>query len=125
MSDEKKSISNELASRVLCEDENGHSKKEKEKKYLTAILTRLGLENYCIEESERPDFFIHFKKDLNKVIVACELTNIYSDPMNNEKGGSHKKRLFEKWKRIAQEIQCKLDQEGLEDAYGVLFFKEP
>ena len=125
MSDEKKSISNELASRVLCEDENGHSKKEKEKKYLTAILTRLGLENYCIEESERPDFFIHFKKDLNKVIVACELTNIYSDSMNNEKGGSHKKRLFEKWKRIAQEIQCKLDQEGLEDAYGVLFFKEP
>jgi hypothetical protein len=122
MTTHQRSIKHALASRGLYEDSSG---KQKEIESLAAVLERLGLGSYQIEPSESPDFFVSFKKDNSELVLGCEMTNLYSDSVQGDKTpGSPQRRLFEKWKRIAKALRHQLDQAGLENIYGVLFFKD-
>ena len=123
MTASRKPIKNALASWVLYDDSTG---KQKEANSLTAVLARLGLGNYQITSSESPDFLVSFKTDNSEDKLACEVTDFFSDIVDNAKNlGSPRKRLFELWKRIAKELRQRLDQAGLENVYGVLFFRDP
>ena len=103
-------------------------KKAKELNIVEGFLERIGLGHFDIDSGESPDFFIAFVKEGRTELLACEITQFYSDDdPDPATSGSRERRFFEIWMRIAQSLREALDKEGqgLEFAYGVLQFRQP
>jgi hypothetical protein len=121
MPNQSKSLKQELASRILNDQDTG---KEKERKNLISVLKRLGLSSYEVTPGESPDFMVTFNNGDKQSLLACELTNFYGD-RRGRKRRSRERRFFSKWQKIALKLRKELDERGLIYTYGALSFAKP
>lgn len=87
----------------------GLTKRERELLIVEGLLARLGINDYSLSSSDRPDVWVTLGKDDGAVRLACEVQTLHSD---EGPGGSEHRRFRERWITIMEAVLAQLKAEG-------------